>query len=874
MGDPPGKYRGYLRLDSSQHRSVLMTMRSLYTGLERAPPPELNSMNSAQYSTLMESQQKEKPRTNAAASHRTDETEEESDSAADDSSEVEVTNNHETTWHAANEEFNVPHTANYNMHGSAIQERGELSDEASYLDDDDIVSFPEAHQQMNSTIRLPMVAAVRSTSDASAPQETNPVTPMSSSQVEEFYHTESTPHTRRTNDLASFAADSSAEFMQSKTAHQNYGSQHFDDSVLTDELDMESTPAPQNNSAQPSDDSVLTDDLYRESTSTPAGNNRVFASDDSVLSDELYRESIPRAPSESTSHYRSSSWDDSILSNDFYRESVPPTRIQRMRSHGSSRDETVLSQDMYIESSPRLHSRHTSNRFPRAGAFGDLYADNMPRSSNRRSLRGSAAALNERLDDFTMELRDENRHDPATRRRHTIGARRRASTRTDAPSFIAGTASAKAQSAPLSLVGYGDDSTIASRDGLSWLHAGDNERDSPFPEANDEAAPRTEVSGLRRQGFPIGLAQGIKKIPLRFYVVNNSRSMNTPDALQVLFDCRVKNENSDDSSHHDYTSVIPTRRWAALQGSMTDHITLAGLVRIATVFRMVNDPGEYVAPQELSIGNLASFLYLNAELGDHDKEKIAEDVEQAIGGIHRSQPKGAQRPLALHLLDFRDRIRSVEDQLHRQGQQAAIILTTDGLPTDQVGVESVTALEEFNEALRSLQYLPIRIIIRLCTDDAKVVEYYSSLAKIPDLPLVVINDFLDEAKGVYTQNPWLNYAIPLHRYREMGCHRRVFDKLYKRQLNKDELVDFLYLLFGEQAMLNVPDVHKNWKRFCAFVSRMNSAEGKHWRAHTRKCEYWIDMDQLQQVYGKKQRRWWFFPRLFGRNRRRTGPASL
>jgi hypothetical protein len=80
-------------------------------------------------------------------------------------------------------------------------------------------------------------------------------------------------------------------------------------------------------------------------------------------------------------------------------------------------------------------------------------------------------------------------------------------------------------------------------------------------------------------------------------------------------------------------------------------------------------------------------------------------------------------------------------------------------------------------------------------------------------------------------------------------HHRVFDILDERPLNKDELREFLVVLFGRKAMLHAPDIHSEWAKFASFLNLVNKAEGQHWRTKTRHKEHWIDMKRLNRVYG-------------------------
>jgi hypothetical protein len=59
------------------------------------------------------------------------------------------------------------------------------------------------------------------------------------------------------------------------------------------------------------------------------------------------------------------------------------------------------------------------------------------------------------------------------------------------------------------------------------------------------------------------------------------------------------------------------------------------------------------------------------------------------------------------------------------GQQAGDSLGCGGLPSNQYGgIRPTKSNGEFIEALRSL---PIWIVVRLCTGDDEVVEYYNNL---------------------------------------------------------------------------------------------------------------------------------------------------
>eukprot|EP00957_Ditylum_brightwellii_P104498 7961832-Ditylum_brightwellii.AAC.1 len=91
------------------------------------------------------------------------------------------------------------------------------------------------------------------------------------------------------------------------------------------------------------------------------------------------------------------------------------------------------------------------------------------------------------------------------------------------------------------------------------------------------------------------------------------------------------------------------------------------------------------------------------------------------------------------------------------GQRAVIVLATDGLPISGKKSSAEEDMQEFVRAMRSLEGLPIWIVIRLCTDEQDVVDFYGNLDGQLNLSLDVLDDFEGEAEEVYEHNKWLTY---------------------------------------------------------------------------------------------------------------------
>jgi len=277
--------------------------------------------------------------------------------------------------------------------------------------------------------------------------------------------------------------------------------------------------------------------------------------------------------------------------------------------------------------------------------------------------------------------------------------------------------------------------------------------------------------------------------------------------------------------------IVPCTRWEEVKEGVIYHAQLASLLGAHTVFRLLNNPGFRVGQQEFTV-------------------ETHHDYQAARSLMNKAQPSGLT-PLNDHILYIHERIRSMSPSLEKDGKKAVIILATDGLPTDEMGFSSEYASNQFIQSLRLLEGLPVWIVIRLCTDEDKVVSFYNNIDEQLELSIDVLDDIEAEAKEVQEcGNSWLNYALPLHRIREFGFHDRVFDLIDERRLTTSELRKFCLILFGESEFDGVPDPGVDWMGFLHEIERMLRKEKGQWNPLKKKVLPWIDTKELNRIYGE------------------------
>jgi len=353
----------------------------------------------------------------------------------------------------------------------------------------------------------------------------------------------------------------------------------------------------------------------------------------------------------------------------------------------------------------------------------------------------------------------------------------------------------------------------------------DTTHPTPLP-VPSEHLNEFQIKQLESQGFAKGLIQAIHQTTqtyaMRYWVVDNSGSMAATDGHRLL--------SSADPSK---VKLVTCTRWKEIQETIEYHSQMAALLQSPTTFRLLNNPGS--GPQVFSIG-------------DKGPDSIPSDLNIARNTMMNATPAGVT-PLSQHIYHIYEQVAGQAPQLMAEGRKVAVILATDGLPTNDRGIAGNAENNKFVDALRSLEGLPIWVVIRLCTDDERIVDFYNNLDNQLELSLEVLDDFTGEAEEVYEHNPWLNYSLPIQRMREMGFHNRLFDLLDERKFTLGEVRDFCLLLFGHAQFHNVPDPEVDFRGFLDKISKLMKKEKNQWNPVKKRIMPIVNLEKLMKLYG-------------------------
>ena len=120
-----------------------------------------------------------------------------------------------------------------------------------------------------------------------------------------------------------------------------------------------------------------------------------------------------------------------------------------------------------------------------------------------------------------------------------------------------------------------------------------------------------------------------------------------------------------------------------------------------------------------------------------------------IKGLADLEPRGLT-PLAAATNLITAKIVPMAPGLMKNNQRVCVVIATDGEPSDK----------GFQAALGRLQALPVWVVVRTCTDEDSVIDYYNDLDAEMEAPMEVLDDLLGEAHEVCQLNRWCATLAP------------------------------------------------------------------------------------------------------------------
>jgi hypothetical protein len=267
--------------------------------------------------------------------------------------------------------------------------------------------------------------------------------------------------------------------------------------------------------------------------------------------------------------------------------------------------------------------------------------------------------------------------------------------------------------------------------------------------------------------------------------------------------------------------AVDCSRWSEIGECLKFHINLSRQALACSQFRFCNS---------------GSPVILGDHKGNANLKKTEEAGYQSLLQRLNGHADGTT-PLCKQVHEVIEDIKAKEEQLLRDKKVAVVIISSDGEATDG----------DVMRALQPLSSLPVNLVIRLCTGDQKVIDYWGALETFK-LKYDILDDLTREAEEVFRVNPWLTYAEPLHRTREFGVPHNLIDELDNALLTLPHLRMICQLIYGGEDM---PDPSKDWSAFVARVKEENRKLPLVWNPLTQLMTEWVDVTALETCYSKE-----------------------
>lgn len=313
--------------------------------------------------------------------------------------------------------------------------------------------------------------------------------------------------------------------------------------------------------------------------------------------------------------------------------------------------------------------------------------------------------------------------------------------------------------------------------------------------SRDEPHHAHTVSKYSELGVPPALAELLatedSEVALRLYLLDNSGSMAAMDG-HVLHSVRNGQvfPGGFEESH-------ACSRWEELTAMANNHARWNMELGVPCEFILLNSvvQGERVDGRDV--------FRIDDKLGDPKTQ-----IRNMAAKLSRTRPGGGT-PLTQSLEYLRRQLHARRGELIERDRKVVLTIATDGVPTGP--------RDSFVQIIRQIaQELPVYIVIRLCTDNAELHDFYYGVDKEVEIHLDIIDDLRGEAMNIWRLNPWLTYSPTLQTIRELGTFCKLFDFIDERPLTGQEVALCAQLLMRKGSM---PPYPRQPDAFLATVER-------------------------------------------------------
>jgi len=177
------------------------------------------------------------------------------------------------------------------------------------------------------------------------------------------------------------------------------------------------------------------------------------------------------------------------------------------------------------------------------------------------------------------------------------------------------------------------------------------------------------------------------------------------------------------------TSIDEVSRWHKLRDCIAFHSYMASKCWIRSHFWLLNDDDRSTTRKfHLCCGS---------------PNDVANEISCLNAALKQSKLRNDQCPLADQLHKLVKKISNVAHTLVSNGDTVTVVICTQGVPTDDEGETSRDVQRSFWSAMKKLSKLPVKIVVRLCTDDESVCDVYNMMdARVENMD--VLGDYWGE----------------------------------------------------------------------------------------------------------------------------------